>query len=227
MNSTLLRNALSEFVGTFALVLGIGGTTMIAYANGGRVIDIAIASGIVITLFTSLFQRNGAQFNPAISIALLFTRRIGALTAGVNIVVQLGGAIVAAFLVSTLYPEQVVTATRAGGTVISMAVPAVSAWGLEFIAGFLLMFVYCGSIIDTQRARLAGLPMGMVVALNTMLMAPLTGASMNPARTVGPALVSGIFEGLAIFLTAPVIGAIIGALLYEFVFLDRSATPAS
>jgi aquaporin NIP len=222
MNTTLLRQSVSELLGTFAIVLTIGGTTMIAFANGGRVMDIALGSGFAVMLLTSIFMAQGAHFNPAITIALLFTRRIGALPAGVRIAAQVIGATLAAVLVTTLYPIEVVTATRSGGTIINVAVTGVHAFVLELVAGFVLMLAYSASLIDKQGAKLAGVPVGLAVAINTFIMAPLTGASMNPARTLGPMFASGIFEGLIIFLTAPVIGAVLGALVYEFVFLDRT-----
>ena len=222
MNTTLLRQSVSELLGTFAIVLAIGGTTMIAFANGGRVMDIALGSGFAVMLLTSIFMAHGAHFNPAITIAMLFTRRIGALPAGVRIAAQVIGATLAAVLVTTLYPSEVVTATRAGGTIINVAVTGVHAFVLELVAGFVLMLAYSASLIDKQGAKLAGVPVGLAVAINTFIMAPLTGASMNPARTLGPMFASGIFEGLIIFLTAPVIGAGLGALVYEFVFLDRT-----
>lgn len=222
MNTTLLRQSVSELLGTFAIVLAIGGTTMIAFANGGRVMDIALGSGFAVMLLTSIFMAQGAHFNPAITIAMLFTRRIGALPAGVRIAAQVIGATLAAVLVTTLYPSEVVTATRAGGTIINVAVTGVHAFVLELVAGFVLMLAYSASLIDKQGAKLAGVPVGLAVAINTFIMAPLTGASMNPARTLGPMFASGIFEGLIIFLTAPVIGAVLAALVYEFVFLDRT-----
>lgn len=222
MNTTLLRQSLSELLGTFAIVLGIGGTTMIAYANGGRVMDIALGSGFVVMLFTSIFLAHGAHFNPAITIALLFTRRIGALPAGVRIAAQIAGATLAAVLVTALYPSEVVTATRSGGTIINVSVEGVYAFVLELVGGFILMLAYAASIVDARGIKLAGVPVGLAVAINTFMMAPLTGASMNPARTIGPMFASGIFEGLIIFLTAPVIGAVLAALVYEFVFLDRT-----
>lgn len=222
MNTTLLRQSVSELLGTFAIVLAIGGTTMIAFANGGRVMDIALGSGFAVMLFTSIFMAQGAHFNPAITIAMLFTRRIGALPAGVRIAAQVIGATLAALLVTALYPSEVVTATRSGGTIISVSVQGVHAFVLELVAGFVLMLAYSASLVDKQGAKLAGVPVGLAVAINTFIMAPLTGASMNPARTLGPMFASGIFEGLIIFLTAPVIGAVLAALVYEFVFLDRT-----
>jgi MIP family channel proteins len=227
MNTTLLRQSISELLGTFVIVFGICGTTMIAFANGGRVMDIALGSGIAVLIVTALFRDLGAHFNPAITVALVFTRRIALVPAGVRIAMQVVGAIAAAVLVAALFPSEAVTGTRAGGTMVNVSVPAVHAWVLEAIGGFTLMLAYSGSLLDSRAGKLAGLPIGLTVALNTFVMAPLSGASMNPARTIGPMVASGIFEGLIIFLTAPVVGAILGALVYEFVFLDRSATPAS
>ncbi len=226
MNQTVLRHASSEFIGTFALVAGVGGATMVAYSNNGSILDIAVASGLAIAIFSSLFLSIAAHFNPALTIGLLFTRRIGPALAGVHIAAQFAGGIAAAFLLKALYPEAIVGPTRVGGTIISVNVPGVTAWGLELLAGFFLMVVYYGSVIDKNAPRLGGIPLGLAVTLNTLMMAPLTGASMNPARSLGPAMASGIYEGLIIFFTAPVVGAIIAALAYEYLFIDRDQAPA-
>ena len=164
MNTTLLRQSVSELLGTFAIVLAIGGTTMIAFANGGRVMDIALGSGFAVMLLTSIFMAQGAHFNPAITIAMLFTRRIGALPAGVRIAAQVIGATLAAVLVTTLYPSEVVTATRAGGTIINVAVTGVHAFVLELVAGFVLMLAYSASLIDKQGAKLAGVPVRNLIS---------------------------------------------------------------
>jgi len=220
MIPTLLRHGLSEFLGTLFLVAGIGGATMMAYSNGGGLIEVAAAGGFTLALFTTAFAATGAQFNPAITIALLFTRRITVALAGLHIGAQVAGGIAGAFLLKVLYPIVVFDATRGGGTIISVDVPAVQAWGLEAVGGFLLMFAYYVALIDKRTARLGGLPVGFAAAVILMMMAPLTGASMNPARTLGPMVASGIIEGLIIFVTAPVVGAIVAALAYEFVVLD-------
>ncbi len=227
MLTTLLRHGLSEFLGTLFLVAGIGGATMMAYSNGGGLIEVAAAGGFTLALFTTAFAAYGAQFNPAITIALLFTRRIKTSIAGLHLGAQVAGGIAGAYLLKVLYPIVVFDATRGGGTIISTDVPAVQAWGLEFVGGFLLMFAYYVALIDKRTTRLGGLPVGFAAAVILMMMAPLTGASMNPARTLGPMIASGILEGLVIFATAPLVGAVVAALVYEHVVLDKGTDAAS
>jgi glycerol uptake facilitator-like aquaporin len=223
MAPSLLRHAVSELLGSLALVVVIGGATMMAYSNGGGLIEVATAGGLTIALFTTLFASTGAHFNPVITIATLFTRRTAPVTAGVHLVAQFAGALGGAFLLKVLYPSVVFDGTRGGGTVISVDVPAIQAWGLECLAGFVLMLAWYGAMVDKRAEKLGGLTVGFAVAMNLLMMAPLTGASMNPARSLGPAVATGIYEGLVIYFTAPLVGAVLAALLYEYVVLDRNA----
>jgi aquaporin NIP len=223
MLTTYLRHAYSEFIGTFLLVSAIAGATMIAYSNGGGFLDVAVAGGSAVALLTTIFAANGAQFNPALTIGLVFTRRIALPMAGVHIAAQIVGALAAGYLLKVIYPQVIYDGIRGGGTSISVEVSTVMAWGLELFAGFLLMTAYYASMVDTKTPRLAGLPVGFAVAVNLLMMGPLTGAGMNPARSIGPAVATGIFEGLAIYVIAPVIGALVAAVAYENLALDRSA----
>jgi MIP family channel proteins len=216
----------AEFLGTFALVFVGGGAIAAAQAtqlNAG-LIAVALAHGLILAVMASAVMRiSGAQFNPAITLGLLVTKKIDAAMAGVHIAAQLVGATLAAFMLKWLLPLSLTQATRLGGQSISLEITATQAIGLEAIATFFLMFVIFGTAVDAKAPKIGGLAIGATVAADILAIGPFTGASMNPARSFGPAIASGIFEGQAVYWIGPILGAVIAALAYEFVFLRRDA----
>jgi len=220
MSPKTIQHAYSEFLGTFALVFVGGGSIMIAYTDNGGVLEVALAHGLVLAVFASAFLRIAAHFNPAVTIGFLFARRITPALAGVHIAAQVIGAVLAAWLLKLLFPAAVFVATRGGGQWISTEISGMQAWMLEAIATFFLMTVIYGTAVDKKSPNVAGLAIGFVVAAAILMIAPLTGASLNPARTFGPALIYGVYEAQAIYWTAPIVGAIVAALAYEY--LSRS-----
>jgi glycerol uptake facilitator-like aquaporin len=114
---------------------------------------------------------------------------------------------------------------RLGGQTIALNVTAWQAIGLEAIATFFLVFVVFGTAVDPNAPRVGGLAIGLAVTADTLAIGPLTGASMNPARSFGPAVASGIFEGQAVYWTGPIVGGIAAALLYDMLFLRRGVEP--
>lgn len=221
MSNQTLRHAYSEFLGTFALVFIGSGAIMTAHANSGGVVDVAIAHGLVLAVMVSGFMRIAAHFNPAVTIGFLFTRRITPALAAVHIVAQFVGAIAAAFLLKMLYPASVFAQARGGGQTVSNAVDAVQAWGLEAAGTFFLMTAIYGTAVDKRSPNVGGFGIGLVLAAVILAIGPLTGASLNPARSFGPALASGIYEAYFIYLSAPIVGAVLAALAYENLILKR------
>ena len=96
----------------------------------------------------------------------------------------------------------------------------------EAVATFFLVLVVFGTAVDPKAPRVGGLAIGFVVAADILAIGPLTGGSMNPARSFGPAVASGVFEAQVIYWAAPIVGGIIAALLYEYLFLQRDTEPA-
>lgn len=221
MISQTIRHAYSEFIGTFALVFVGSGAIMTASMGNGTVLDIAIAHGLVLAIFCSAFMRIAAHFNPAVTIGFLFARRITPALAGVHIVAQFAGAIVAAFMLKGLYPEAVFIATHGGGQSITTEIGGMQPWVLEAIATFFLMTVIYGTAVDKRSPNIGGFGIGLAVAACILAIGPLTGASLNPARSWGPALASGVYEAMAIYTIAPIIGAVVAALAYENLILKR------
>lgn len=223
-----LRHFVSEFIGTFALVFVGGAAIMVVSQSNSAsgLLQIALAHGLVLAVFISALMRISGHFNPAVTFGFLVARRIEPMMAGLYIVAQLLGAVLAAYLLKATFPAEVFAATRGGGQAISLDVTATQAWILEAVATFFLTFVVFGTAVDPKGPNvIAGLAIGLVVTLDILAIGPLTGASMNPARSFGPALVTGIYEGQFVYWTAPIIGSIVAALLYETLYIPRGREP--
>lgn len=222
-----LRHFLAEFIGTFALVFVGGAAIMHAKDSGGSIglLEVALAHGLILAVMVSATMRISGHFNPAVTISFLATRRIDGAMAGVYIAAQITGAILAAYVLKATFPDALFAATRGGGQSISLDVSGGQAFLLEAIATFFLAFVIYGTAVDRKAPRIGGLAIGFVIAADILAIGPYTGGSMNPARSFGPAVASGSFEGQLIFWLAPIIGAVSAALLYEFLFIRRDPEP--
>jgi aquaporin Z len=222
-----LRHFISEFIGTFALVFVGGAAIMVVSQSNSAagLLQIALAHGLVLAVFISALMRISGHFNPAVTLGFLAARRIEPVMAGLYIVAQLLGAVIAAYALKATFPAEVFAATRGGGQAISLDVTATQAWILEAIATFFLTFVIFGTAVDPKAPHVGGFAIGLVVTLDILAIGPLTGASMNPARSFGPALVTGIFEGQFIYWTAPIVGSIAAALLYDTLYIPRGREP--
>ena len=223
------RHFVAEFIGTFALVFVGGAAIMIAKDTNSPagLLGIAFAHGLILAVMVSALMRISGHFNPAVTIGFIVTRRIEIPMAGVYILAQLIGGMLGAYVLKWTFPFALFEATRGGGQAIALQVSGGQAFLLEFIATFFLVLVVFGTAVDPKAPRIGGLAIGLVVAADILAIGPLTGGSMNPARSFGPAVASGIFEAQFIFWTAPIAGAIVAALLYEYLFLRREAEPVS
>lgn len=222
-----LRHFVAEFVGTFALVF-IGGGAIIAAAAtrmDAGIIAVALAHGIILAVLVSATMRISGHFNPAVTIGFLAARRIEPLMAGVYIAAQILASIAAAYALKGLLPAELTEATRLGGQFIASEITAKQAIGLEAIATFLLAFVIFGTAVDPRAPRIGGLAIGLTVTADILAIGPFTGGSMNPARSLGPAVASGIFEGQAVYWIGPILGAVLASLLYDTLFIRRDREP--
>jgi len=221
------RHFIAEFIGTFALVFVGSGAIMSAKISGSpaALVEVALAHGLVLAVMVSALMRISGHFNPAVTLAFLATRRIEAMMAGLYIIAQILGAVAAAYALKATFPEAIFMATRGGGQSIALDTSGGQAFLLEAIATFLLMFVIYGTVVDLRGPKIGGLGIGFVVAADILAIGSRTGASMNPARSFGPAVASGVFEAQFLYWTAPVVGALVAAVLYEFLFMRRGREP--
>jgi MIP family channel proteins len=216
------RHFISEFIGTFALVfIGSG-----AIIRGGSLLEVALAHGIVLSIMVTALMRISGHFNPAVTISFLAVRRIDAMMAVVYVIAQILGAVLAAYLLKWLMPAAEFEATRGGGQMVATSISFGGAVALELIATFFLVWVIFGTAVDPDAPRVGGFAIGLTIAADILAIGPLTGASMNPARSLGPAIASGVFEAQAVYWIGPIIGGLLAGVLYERVFLHRMVEPA-
>jgi len=199
-------------------------TTRVSQSQAGLV-EVALAHGLILGVMVSSLMRISGHFNPAVTLGLLATRRIEAMMAALYIVAQLLGAIAAGYALKASYPESVFVATRGGGQSVALDITGFQAFLLEAIATFFLVFVVFGTAVDQYGPKIGGLAIGFVVAADILAIGPLTGASMNPARSFGPAVASGVYEAQLLYWAAPITGGLVAALLYEFLFMKRGREP--
>ncbi len=225
----LQRPIVAEFVGTFALVFIGGATIMNGYVAKAAVplIDIAIAHGLIMALLVSATMRVSGHLNPAVTIGVAVTRRLSPGAAMIYVVAQCAGAVVAALALKALFPPEVAHASRLGGQWVAGNVGTGTAIALEAIATFFLVFVFFGTVVDPRGPRVGGFAVGLTITAGMLAIGPLTGGSMDPARSFGPALVSGNFNGHLIYWIGPLLGGIAAGLLYNWAFLRDEPAPAA
>lgn len=225
----LKRPIVAEFIGTFALVFIGGATIMNGYVANAAVplIDVAIAYGLTMALLVSATMRVSGHLNPAVTIGFAVTRRLSLPATAVYIVSQCAGAVVAALALKALFPATVAQAARLGGEWVAGNVSTLHAIGFEAIATFFLVFVVFGTVVDPKAPKVGGFAVGLTVCADVLAIGPLTGASMNPARAFGPALVSGVFEGHLIYWIGPILGGVAAGLIYDWVFLRDDPAAAA
>ena len=233
----LVENAparlLAEFVGTFALIfIGAGSIMTMAQwdPTGGALVGIAAAHGFVIAVMvTAVGHVSGGHFNPAVSTALLVTRRLKPVEWAAYVVVQLVGATVAALALSVLYDTVIKDKTGLGTPSLAAGHTTGQGLLLEGILTFFLVFTVFAVAVDGRGAFkiVAGLPIGFVIFFDILMGGPMTGGAMNPARWFGPALVSGNWSNGWLYIIGPIVGGIIAAVIYDVVILKPKKAAAA
>jgi aquaporin NIP len=217
----LLRRAAAEALGVFALVFAGCGAIVAEAEHPGSlgVVGIALVFGlIVMAMVYATGHLSGAHLNPAVTLAFALTRHLPRAEAGAYLLAQVAGALAAAALLAAVWPSQ---PAALGATVPTVG--AGSAFVYEGVLTAFLMFVIMAVATDTRAVgAAAAIAIGGTVGLDALFGGPVTGASMNPARSLGPALVAGEFGDLWIYLLAPPLGAALGALAYQLVRGEHS-----
>jgi aquaporin Z len=217
------RYFLAEFIGTFALVF-IGGGTIITsplLQVQAAVVNIAFAHGLILAVLITATMRISGHFNPAVTAGVLIAKRIDPMKAVVFWIAQFTGAIVAAYALKALYPASIVSVTRLGGQSISADINMIQAIVLEAIATFFAVFTVFGTAIDPRGPKVGGFAIGLAFTCGILAIGPLTGGSMNPARSFGPAVVTHIFEGQTAYWVGPLLGGCLAGFLYEKLFMPH------
>ena len=200
----------AEFIATFGLVFAGTGAIIINDVSDGAVthVGIALTFGlIVLAMIYAVGDVSGAHLNPAVTLGFFAARRLRGTIVLPYIISQLLGALAASELLRALFPQHQTLGTT------SPAGPAAQSLVLEFVLTTFLMFVILNvSTGPKERGTTAGIAVGSVVALEALFAGPICGASMNPARSFAPALVSQHFSSLWIYLIAPIAGALLAVI---------------
>ena len=209
-----MRAFVAEAVGTFALVFaGAGAIVVDARTHDLGHVGIAITFGLVImAMIYAVGHVSGAHFNPAVTFAFALTRHFPWPRAAAYWGAQVAGAIGAAVLIRVSLGDD----AQLGATLPSGSQAQSFVW--ELVLTFFLMFVIMAVATDTRAVgEAAAIAIGGTVGLDAMFGGPISGASMNPARSLGPALVGGDLHALWLYILAPLVGASVGAVAYQFV----------
>jgi aquaporin NIP len=215
-----MKKYLAEFIGTFAIVFCGTGAIVINQESNGAIshMGIAITFGLIVMCMIYTFgEISGAQFNPAVTIAFTFAGKHDKKEVLPYIGSQIAGAFLGSFILKLLFPlNQNLGATLPAGSQGQSFV-------LEIILTFLLMLVILHVSQGSKETGLfAGIVIGSTVLLEAMFAGPICGASMNPARSLSPAMVSGNIHDLWIYMLAPVLGAILAAFTWKMVFSEQN-----
>jgi MIP family channel proteins len=221
----LIRRAAAEGIGTFALVFAGCGAIVTEAEHPGSLgaVGIALVFGLVVmAMVYATGHLSGAHLNPAVTLGFSLTRHFPAREVLAYLVAQIAGALLAAALLAAVWPS--------GPADLGTTLPSVgvgSAVVYELVLTAFLMFVIMAVATDTRAVGAgAAIAIGGTVGLDALFGGPITGASMNPARSIGPALVSGDLHDLWIYLVGPILGAALGALAYQVVRGPRTQPEA-
>lgn len=212
------RKALAEIIGTFTLVFA-GGAAII-HTSGGDLVVIALAHGLAIGIMVTAFGRiSGGHFNPAVTVGALVGRKIRGDLAAAYVGAQVLAAVLAALALWVIWPAKpfnLGTQDVGAGFTVAQAVVA------EVILTFFLVTAVFATGVDPKGAfgAVGGFAIGLTVAMDILAGGPVSGASMNPARSFGPALVSWFWNNHWVYWLAPVVGGAIAGIVYSRVFLD-------
>lgn len=216
---------LAEATGTFFLVFAGTGAIVVDQVTGGKVsgLGISLVFGLVVlAMIYAVGHISGAHMNPAVTIAFWAAGRHPSAEVVPYAAAQLAGATAASLALKGMFMGQ---ATTLGATLPTG--PALQSFTLELIMTALLMFTIMGVATDDRaEGAMAGIAIGGVVALEAIFGGPISGASMNPARSFGPGLASLTFNHHWVYWAGPIIGGVVGARLYQSIFRPQPRPPS-
>jgi aquaporin Z len=229
MERSMSQRLLAEFIGAFTLIF-IGAGSIVAARQaagaGAGLVTIGLAHGLAIaTMVSALGHVSGAHFNPAVTIGAWVAQKIESAHALGYIVAQIAGAVAGAGVLRAAIPKTAWQIDKLG----TPAVQGVSngeAVLIEAVLTFFLVWVVFATAIDPEGSfgKIAGLAIGFVILMDIMMGGPFTGAAMNPARQLGPALVSGSWTGWWVYWVGPIAGGVVAASLYDWAILSKRGT---
>lgn len=226
MDSTW-RATLAEFIATLLFIFLGAGTVVVTGGlmkeglTSARLVAIALAHGFAIALLVAATAKvSGGHINPAVTFGALVTGKIDIGKAVMYVVAQLFGAVVGALLLKAVIPAA--AQGRLGAHGLGAGITAGGGLLAEIVLTFALVFVVFATAMDPKGlGHLAPAAIGLTVLVDHLIGVPVTGASMNPARSFGPAVVAGAWDNHWIYWVGPLVGGALAALVYEFFFLRR------
>ena len=225
MSDSPARALTAEAIGTFALcfigILSINLDAITGAEGTASLVTVAFAHGLTIAVMVAaLGALSGAHFNPAVTAGFVATGRMAPVRGAQYVGAQVAGAALASLLLAFLFGREVVAA---GTPAVANNVDPVGGAVVELVTTFLLVLVVFGTAVDDRAPKsLFPLAIGLTVVMDIMATGPITGAAMNPARALGPALVGGMWEAHWVYWVGPLLGSIAAAFLQHRFFLAQA-----
>jgi len=229
--NSLPQKLVAEFIGTFTLIF-IGAGSICAdqfLRSGGQagvgLLGIAAAHGLAIGIMVSaLGHISGGHFNPAITLGFWVTKKMGTMQSLAYWVAQLLGGIAGAYLLRAVFPAAIWGPVSLGTPDLASDFTRAHGMLLEGVMTFLLVFVVFATAVDPKGAfnKIAGFAIGLTITMDILMGGPFTGAAMNPARALGPALASHHWANHGVYWVGPLLGGVLAGWLYTAVFLRES-----
>ncbi|MBI4338903.1 MAG: MIP family channel protein [Chloroflexi bacterium] len=220
------RAAVAELIGVTLFVFVGAGTVvssgmLVDGLDPARLVAIALAHGLAIAIMVAATAHiSGGHINPAVTVAAIVTRKMGLAKGAMYVVAQLIGAALGAYLLAATIPDA--KAAGLGAHALGNGVTAGAGLVIETILTFVLVFVVFATAIDTRGpGNLAPFAIGTAVLVIHLIAVPLTGASVNPARSFGPALVSGQWANHWVYWAGPLVGGSVAGIVYQTVFARK------
>lgn len=213
-----------ELLGTcIFFFIGAGAILTNQFSNGAvGLVGIALAHGVILSIMISAFGSiSGGHFNPAVTFGVMVAKRISVVLDLQYIVAQLVGGVLAGLLLWMIFPAQVCSAAHLGTPAVTSGVSLGTAVLIEAILTFALVTSVFGTAIDPRAPKIAGFGIGLTVMVDILVGGPLTGASMNPARTFGPGLVAGFWENHWVYWVGPLLGGGLAGFVYEKFVMEK------
>ena len=227
MDRKLTAALLGEGLGTFLFVFVGVGCIVLGGLTGtpSDLIGVALAHGITLAVVVTAFAAiSGGHINPAVTVALWVNGSIDALRAVLYIVAQLIGAVLGAVLIHLTFGDKAWLAAGYGKPSMMPGIDPTTGLVLEAAMTMLLVAAVFFTAVDPRAAKLGGLLIGLSIVGDILVGGPVTGAAMNPARWFGPAAAAGDFTNAYVWIVGPVLGGVVIALLYRFVFTPARPT---
>lgn len=232
MKNGMVSGSIAEFVGTFTLMFAGGGAIIMTAAmpgGGGGLVAIALAHGLALAVMISATMHiSGGQLNPAVTFGVFVGGKQGLGKSIVFVISQVLGSVVAACILKWAFASvhaagsdaSAVDAAKLGATLGGMGLGTAMIFVLEVIATFFLVFTVFGTAVDQRGVgkgpMVGGFAIGLTVMMDILMIGPATGASMNPARSFGPALVGRYWELHWLYWLAPLVGGALAAVVWRY-----------